>query len=129
MRGKLSAGNSPARAGRARSGPAGAEPSLHYHWQRSGGRPGEIDYLLQTGQRIVPVELKAGAAGAMKSLHQFVSERGLQLALRSDTNPPSLQDMDVRTTLGKAASYRLLNLPGYLLWRAGELLGGIEPKA
>jgi hypothetical protein len=101
---------------------AGDEPSLHY-WQRSGGRPGEIDYLVQTGQRIVPVELKSGASGAMKSLHQFVYERGVKLALRCDTNPPSVQDLEVKTTLGDPVRYRILNLPGYLLWRAAELIG------
>ena len=103
---------------------AGLEPSLHY-WQRSEGRPGEIDYLLQVGQHIVPVELKSGAAGAMKSLHQFMQERGLKLALRCDTNPPSLQDLDVKTTLGDPVQYRILNLPGYLLWRAAALLTGL----
>ena len=99
----------------------GLEPFLHY-WQRSAGRPGEIDWLLQVAQRIVPVELKSGAAGAMKSLHQFVHERGLRLALRIDTNPPSVQDLAVKTTLGAAVEYRILNLPGYLLWRTEELL-------
>ncbi len=104
---------------------SGIEPVLHY-WQRGGGRAGEIDFLLQTGQRIVPVELKAGAAGAMKSLHVFMHERGLGLALRIDTNPPSLQDLAVKTTAGDPVSYRILNLPGYLVWRAAELLDGIE---
>jgi uncharacterized protein len=103
----------------------GGEPSLHY-WQRSGGRPGEIDYLLQTAQRIVPVELKAGAAGAMKSLHQFMAERSLAIALRSDTNTPSLQDVAVKTTTGELVRYHILNLPGYLLWRAAELLAAVE---
>ncbi|MFY9342630.1 MAG: ATP-binding protein [Planctomycetota bacterium] len=102
----------------------GSEPSLHY-WQRSAGRPGEIDYLLQAAQRIVPVELKSGAAGAMKSLHQFVHERGLRTALRSDTNAPSVQDIEVKTTVGDTARYRILNLPGYLLWRAADLLATV----
>ena len=113
---------------RALDSATGAAPALHY-WQRSGGRPGEIDYLVQTAQRIVPVELKAGAAGAMKSLHQFMHERSLHLALRSDTNPPSMQDLAVKTTLGEPTSYRILNLPGYLLWRAAELLAAAEPDA
>jgi len=36
-----------------------------FYWQRSGGRLGEIDYILQHGNRIVPVEVKSGAAGSM----------------------------------------------------------------
>jgi hypothetical protein len=99
----------------------GHEPSL-YFWQREGGRAGEIDFVLQCGPRIVPVEIKAGAAGAMKSLHQFMFDKGLTLAVRLDRNPPSLQAMDLATTKGQAVRYRLLNLPHYLAWRIGELV-------
>lgn len=100
---------------------ADPDSQLHY-WQREGGRPGEVDFVLQQGGRIVPVELKSGAAGAMKSLHQFVFERGLDLAVRVDSNPPTLMEVDVKTTLGRPVRYRLLCLPHYLLWNAGEIL-------
>jgi predicted AAA+ superfamily ATPase len=99
----------------------GHEPSLFY-WQREGGRPGEIDFLLQCSGRIVPVELKSGAAGAMKSLHQFMFDKRLSLAVRLDANPPSLQPMDLATTKGLPVRYRLLNLPHYLTWRISELV-------
>ena len=89
---------------------------------RAAGRPGEIDYLTQLHGRIVPLELKAGSAGAMKSLHQFMFDKGLTLAVRLDRNPPSLQAMDLATTKGQAVRYRLLNLPHYLAWRIGELV-------
>lgn len=100
---------------------SGAEPILHY-WQRGGGRPGEIDFVVEINQTVVPVELKAGASGSMKSLHQFMHDKRLGAALRMDTNPPSSMNVDVRTTQGQRASYRLLSLPGYLLWRAGALV-------
>lgn len=103
---------------------AGDDPDLYYR-QHGGGRPGEIDYLVQIGHRVVPVELESGAVGAMKALHMFVHERGLRLALRVDTNPPTLQDIEVGTPLGDRARYRILNLPGHLLFRAAELLAGI----
>ena len=66
----------------------GHEPSLFY-WQREGGRAGKIEFVLQCGPRIVPVEFKAGAAGAMKSLQRFIFDRGLSLAARLDTYLPS----------------------------------------
>lgn len=100
---------------------SGDEPTLHY-WQRGGGRPGELDFVVEIDQTVVPVELKAGASGSMKSLHQFMHDKRLDLALRIDTNPPSVMDVDVKTTRGQRASYRLLSLPGYLLWRAGDLV-------
>ncbi len=99
---------------RARGSRSG-DPTSLYYWQREGGRPGEIDHLIQHQTRVIPVELKSGAAGAMKSLHQFVVDKGLDLAVRIDRNPPSMQDMDLRTTQGDRARYRLLCLPIYLL--------------
>jgi hypothetical protein len=99
----------------------GEGPDLFY-WQREGGRPGEIDYLIALGGRIVPVELKSGAAGSMKSLHQFMLERRLDLAVRCDANPPSVMDVAVRTTQGEPVAYRLLGVPPYLLHRLPELV-------
>ena len=92
-----------------------------FHWRREGGRTGEIDYLLELDGGILPVEVKSGASGAMKSLHQFMHEKHLPLALRLDRNPPSLQAMNLSTTQGQPVSYRLLNLPHYLCAFAGRL--------
>jgi hypothetical protein len=101
--------------------PGTGEDTLLHYWQNVGGRSGEIDFLTQIAQRVVPVELKSAASGAMKSLHQFIHAKGLDFAVRIDSNPPSLQQVDVKTTGGDRARYRLLNLPGYLVWRVGEL--------
>jgi len=95
--------------------PDGDGPSLYY-WQREGGRPGEIDYLIQLGGRIVPVETKSGSVGSMKSLHQFMFEKHLDLAVRVDDNPPSVFTVDLKTTQGDPVKYRLLSLPPYLIW-------------
>jgi Holliday junction resolvase-like predicted endonuclease len=89
------------------------EPRLYY-WQRTGGRQGEIDFIHQHGPHIVPIEVKAGSAGSMKSLHAFMQSKRLPLAVRLDTNPPSLQDLDVHTTTGEQTRYRLLSLPLYM---------------
>ncbi len=90
------------------------EPRLFY-WQRTEGRHGEIDYLIQHGRHIIPVEVKAGSAGAMKSLHAFMHDKRLDLALRLDTNPPSIQPMDVLTTTGDHSKYELRSLPLYMV--------------
>lgn len=102
----------------------GDGPRLFY-WQREGGRPGEIDFLIQASGRIVPIELKSGASGAMKSLHQFMFDKKLRLAVRIDENPPSLATVDVTTTQGDPVRYRLLGIPIYLAWRAIEAAANI----
>jgi predicted AAA+ superfamily ATPase len=86
------------------------EPRLFY-WQRTGGRQGELDFIYQHGPHIIPIEVKAGSSGSMKSLHAFMQSKELPLAVRLDTNPPSVQDIDVRTTTGEQARYRLASLP------------------
>lgn len=100
---------------------AGDGPELYY-WQRKGGRPGEIDYIMQVHGGVIPIELKAGAAGSMKSLHQFMFERSLGLAVRVDANPPSVMDLDLKTTQGQAVRYRLVGVPFYLLWNLPDIL-------
>ena len=58
----------------------------------------------------------------MKSLHQFMFDKRLSVAVRLDSNPPSLQPMDLATTQGQPVRYHLLNLPHHLTWRVGELV-------
>jgi uncharacterized protein len=106
----------------------GDGPELFY-WQREGGRPGEIDYLVVVEGHIVPVELKSGAAGSMKSLHQFMFDKHLDLAVRCDANPPSLMDVSVETTRGDPVSYRLLSLPPYLLWALAEAVARLPKRS
>ena len=101
------------------------DPQLFY-WQRTGGRLGEIDYITQHGNQIVPVEVKSGAAGAMKSLHQFMAEKKLNLAVRLNANPVSVEDISVRTTLGQDVKYRLLSIPLYLAEHVSALLDQVK---
>jgi hypothetical protein len=96
-----------------------------YYWQREGGRPGEIDYLIQLEGRILPVELKAGASGSMKSLQQFLFDKRLDLAVRCDAHPPGVQDVAVKTTQGDRVKFRLLSLPVYLLWNLRAALSHV----
>ena len=108
--------------------PSGDGPRLFY-WQREGGRPGEIDFVAQVGGRIVPIELKAGVSGAMKSLHQFMFDKQLPFAIRIDENLPSLAEIRVTTTQRDPVRYQLLSLPSYLAWRALELAGSLAGPA
>ncbi len=98
-----------------------SDPLLFY-WQRIGGRLGEIDYILQSGAKIVPIEVKSGASGSMKSLHQFMADKKHDLAIRCDLNPPSVQDVSVKTTQGQPVKYRLISLPVYLAEKIPNIL-------
>jgi len=95
---------------------------LLFYWQRTGGRQGEIDYVLQHRNRVLPLEIKSGNAGSMKSLHQFMSDKKLDLAIRCNTNLPSFETVNVKTTLGVPVSYRLFSIPLYLAERLYDLV-------
>lgn len=60
----------------------------------------------------------------MESLHRFVFDKHLQLALRLDENPPSEMRVAVETTQGDPVEYTLVSLPIYLAARAVEIVGG-----
>jgi uncharacterized protein len=47
------------------------------------------------GQQIIPVEIKAGKSGTLKSLHQFLKEKKRHNALRFNADVPSLLDTTI----------------------------------
>ena len=80
--------------------------------------------------RIVPIEVKAGASGSLKSLHQFVAEKGVSVAVRFDAGQPSVQTVRTRVQRGGAqtkVTYRLVSLPLYLVERLPHLLASLPP--
>lgn len=51
-----------------------------YYWQRNApSSTAEVDYLVQKGEKIIPIEVKSGSGKTLKSLHLF---------LESHTNTP-----------------------------------------
>ena len=95
------------------SAPRNADETLFY-WQQIGSNNSEIDYVIQRGSSIVPVEVKAGTSGAMKSLHYFMFKRQLDTAVRIDANPPSFQRVKTKTTQSDAVEYDLWSYPLYM---------------
>ena len=63
---------------------------------------GMVDYVTTVGQQIVPVEVKAGKTGTLKSLHAFLTEKGRNLGLRFNSDRPSL--LDAKTSIAAGAN-------------------------
>lgn len=61
------------------------EPNQLYFWQReTKNSNAEVDYIVQNGNTILPIEIKAGTKGAMRSLHLFLEEKkNIPFGLRS----------------------------------------------
>ncbi len=98
------------------------------YWLREGrSSNAEVDYVAAFDGRIIPIEVKAGASGSLKSLHQFVSEKSVPLAVRFDAAPPSSQMVRTRVQRNGTQTdlaYRLLSLPLYLVERLPTLVAG-----
>jgi uncharacterized protein len=96
------------------------------YWLRQGrSSNAEVDYILSINGQIIPIEVKAGATGSLKSLHQFMGEKQLPLAIRFDAGKPSTQI--IKTTIKQAeklidVSYTLQSLPLYLVERLPEII-------
>ncbi len=96
------------------------EPTLYY-WIRQGS-DAEIDYLVQHGIRIIPLEVKAGATGKMKSLHLFMGLKKLSIAVRICSGIPNQTLIDLKDTQGNNVQYELLSIPFYLLGQLHRIL-------
>ena len=82
----------------------------------------EVDYVIQHGSRIIPVEVKAGKTGRLKSLQVFIQEKGCDLALRFNADVPSLVDAQAATLGKKAKGYQLVSLPFYMIGQTDRLI-------
>jgi predicted AAA+ superfamily ATPase len=99
------------------------KPALHY-WLREGkAENAEVDYVVAADGKILPIEVKAGSAGSLKSLHQFCHEKKSPVALRLDLNKPSRFPVIFKAREGADRAevrFQLWSLPLY----AVEAVGG-----
>jgi len=55
-----------------------------YFWSREKtNSSAEIDYVIQKGEKIVPIEVKSGTSGKMQSMHLFLKEKQLEYGIRT----------------------------------------------
>jgi len=82
--------------------------------------------------RFWPIEVKAGGRGGLRSLHQFVGEKHVPLAVRFDSNLPSMQTVSATIQTGDRAAevkYRLLSLPLYLVEKVADVVRDLPSEA
>ena len=70
----------------------------------------EVDLLLSYKDKVVPVEIKSGKTGSLRSLHQFIEQSGVRHAIRIYGGEFVLK----HTQRPNKQPYLLLNLPYYL---------------
>lgn len=93
-------------------------PELYYWVREQAQSSAELDYVWQYENQIIPIEVKAGKTGRLKSLHYFIQEKHWPLGVRFNTEMPSMLREKVKLPNHEPFTYRLLSLPFYL---AGQL--------
>jgi len=63
------------------SSPLVSDPLYYWHREKRASSA-EVDYVIQKGGKILPVEVKAGTKGKMKSLYIFLEERNIVTGIR-----------------------------------------------
>lgn len=95
------------------------EDASIYYWLREGkATNAELDFVIGFQGQILPIEVKSGKSGSLRSLHQFISEKKCLLAIRFDFNLPSLQRVHHKVVGSRgvtSVSFQLLSLPLYLV--------------
>ncbi|MDZ7340974.1 MAG: ATP-binding protein [candidate division KSB1 bacterium] len=104
-------------------------PSLHYWIREQKTGNAEVDYVISRGDLILPVEVKSGKSGSLKSLFQFVFEKHAPLAIRFDLNLPSIQKVSHKIQQNhraEAVEVTLISLPIYLVGQLNRLIDRIR---
>jgi predicted AAA+ superfamily ATPase len=81
-----------------------------------------VDFLIRHEGDIVPVEVKAGKAGRLRSLHQFIDLSGNRFAIRLQSG--SMARENCRTSGGN--HFDLLNIPYFLASRLDDYVGWMK---
>jgi predicted AAA+ superfamily ATPase len=92
------------------------------YWRKDKeGSEAEVDFIFPFKGLAIPIEVKSGHIGKLRSLHLFMEDAPHALAVRVWSGPFSI-DL-VKTAHGK--SFRLINLPFYYLCVLDKILDGL----
>lgn len=97
------------------------QPELYYWCREKPQSSAEVDYVLQQGNSILPVEVKSGKTGTLRSLHLLMELKHLPLALRFSTNTPVMETVTSSLTQSHY-KYTLITLPLYLVGQTRRLI-------
>ena len=96
------------------------EPTLHFWVRNKTQSSAEVDFVIEHKGLMIPVEVKRGEPGRLRSLHQFVKAAPHHFAVRLYAGP--LMVKEARTTTGKI--FYLMSLPYFLAGKIREHLEG-----
>lgn len=90
--------------------PSYEEARLYFWCREKKSSMAEVDYIMTVGSKIIPIEVKAGSTGQLKSLHLLMKEKNLGLGIRVSQQP-------------LAVNGQILSVPIYMVSEIARLVG------
>lgn len=81
----------------------------------------EVEYVIAKNARCLPVEVKAGTSGKMKSLRLFMNKKGLTSGIRCSLENFGLLEVSDTNEKGQKSRRVIGILPLYAVWRLPDL--------
>jgi len=87
-----------------------------YYWDReSRSSSAEVDYVINVDDRIIPIEVKAGKTGSLRSLQLFLDEKSCAFGVRLSLKPLSFNN-------------RVLSIPLYMIAELPRIVRMLQTK-
>lgn len=90
----------------------------HFWTREEKSSTAEVDFVISFQNQLIPIEVKAGAKGTLKSLHLFMVEANHELAVRVSSLPYSKEIVQFENK-----TYTLYNIPFYGISQIEKVLG------
>lgn len=90
---------------------------VHF-WTREKYSDAEVDFVYQYNTKIIPIEVKSGATGKLRSLHEFIDRAGHNYGVRVYSGKLKIDKSQTR----QGKHFYLLNLPFYLIHKTDKYL-------
>jgi predicted AAA+ superfamily ATPase len=101
--------------------PPSFAPELFYWLRDKGSQKGEIDFIIQKNDKIIPIEVKAASAGHLKSLFYFSKEKKKTVGVKISLDPFSIEQITHKISELKV-EVKLSTVPHYAIAQLGKIL-------
>ena len=98
------------------------QPEVYFWNRQNKNSTAEVDYIYSLGQNIIPIEVKAGKTGTLKSLHIFLREKKRNLAVRFNADLPTVGLFKENTTVQNSIKTELISLPLYMVGQLDRII-------
>ncbi len=88
----------------------------HFWVRENANSNAEVDVVIKHKELVIPVEIKSGAKGSLRSLHEFIDRTNHNTGIRLLANNILVETSKTRTD----KEFALLNLPYFLASKLGE---------